>query len=203
MSVGHPRRSGKLAGRHLVKAQGRVLEVEHQRNGRGPIARSTHQGFSYYSESVTDELANEYRACSSPRIFSAPAEQTRRPCPTLEAVKTEAPDFTGCKYYSFTPLCDGSPMPQDHLAGTAYRNGAGITSLVAGIVAALACLVPFIGGAITIAAAVVALVSGWIGLKRVEHGEASNSRDAVVGTSLALGALFVAFVIFAATHSAI
>lgn len=49
-------------------------------------------------------------------------------------------------------------MPQDHLAGTAYRNGAGITSLVAGIVAALACLVPFIGGAITIAAAVVALV---------------------------------------------
>jgi len=94
-------------------------------------------------------------------------------------------------------------MPEDYPAGTAYRNGTGITSLVAGIVAALASLVPFIGGAITIAAAIVALVSGWISLKLVDQGEASNRRDAVIGTSLALGALFVAFVIFAATHSAV
>ncbi|MBB1018625.1 hypothetical protein G6023_10080 [Dietzia sp. DQ11-71] len=92
-------------------------------------------------------------------------------------------------------------MPANHLAGTSYRNGAGITSLVAGIVAALASLVPFVGGTITIAAAVVALVSGWIGLKRVDQGEASNQRDAVIGTGLALAALFVAFLIFAATHS--
>lgn len=74
-------------------------------------------------------------------------------------------------------------MPEDYLAGNVYRNDAGITSLVVGIVAALASLVPFIGGAITVAAAVVALVSGWIGLKRVEQGEASNRRDAVIGTA--------------------
>ena len=92
-------------------------------------------------------------------------------------------------------------MPEDHLTGTSYRNGAGFTSLVAGIVAALASLVPFIGGAIPIAAAVVAFVSGWIGLERVDRGEASNQRDAVIGISLALAALFVAFLIFAATHS--
>ncbi|MGW5268294.1 hypothetical protein ACWEQ4_06550 [Rhodococcus sp. NPDC003994] len=92
-------------------------------------------------------------------------------------------------------------MPQDHLTGTSYRNGAGTTSLVAGIVAALASLVPFIGGVITIAAATVALACGWIGLKRVDQGEASNQRDAIIGTGLGLAALFVAFVIFAATHS--
>ncbi|MEH6380355.1 MAG: hypothetical protein V7768_01365 [Dietzia cercidiphylli] len=92
-------------------------------------------------------------------------------------------------------------MPENQFTGTSYRNGAGITSLVAGIVAALASLVPFLGGAITITAAIVALVSGWIGLKRADQGEASNQRDAVIGTGLALAALFVAFLIFAATHS--
>ena len=92
-------------------------------------------------------------------------------------------------------------MPQDHLTGTSYRNVAGTTSLVAGVVAALASLVPFVGGVITIAAAMVALACGWIGLKRVDKGESPNQRDAIIGTGLGLAALFVAFVIFAATHS--
>ena len=88
-----------------------------------------------------------------------------------------------------------------HLRVSTRTGTVQITSLVAGIVAALASLVPFVGGTITIAAAVVALVSGWIGLKRADQGEASNQRDAVIGTGLALAALFVAFLIFAATHS--
>lgn len=93
-------------------------------------------------------------------------------------------------------------MTEDHFTGTSYRNGAGTTSLVTGIIAALASLVPFIGGVITIAAAVVALASGWVGLKRVDQGEASNHRDAVIGIGLGLAALFVAFLVFAATNSA-
>lgn len=93
-------------------------------------------------------------------------------------------------------------MPEDRSTGTSYRNGAGTTSLVAGIIAALASLVPFIGGAITIAAAVVALASGWVGLKRVDQSEASNHREAVIGIGLGLAALFVAFLVSAATNSA-
>lgn len=96
---------------------------------------------------------------------------------------------------------------EDHSArgrfsGASYRNGAGNASLVAGIVAALASLVPFIGGVITICAAVIALVCGWIGLRRVDLRVATNPRDCVIGIGLGLAALFVAFLIFAATHGA-
>lgn len=93
-------------------------------------------------------------------------------------------------------------MVEDHIAETSYRNGAGSTSLIAGVVAAVASFVPLVGGVITIAAALVALVCGWVGVKRVDEGVASNQRDSLIGIGLGLAALFVAFLVFAATHSA-
>lgn len=49
-------------------------------------------------------------------------------------------------------------------------------------------------------AGAVAVVCGWIGLGRADTGTATNHRDAVVGSALGGAALFVVFLMFAATY---
>ncbi|MBS9373989.1 hypothetical protein [Rhodococcus sp. B50] len=92
-------------------------------------------------------------------------------------------------------------MTDDDMTGAPYRNGVGSTSLIAGIAAAVFAFVPFIGDFITIPAGVIAVVCGWIGLNRVDKGVASNPRDAVIGAGLGVAALFVVFIVYAATYS--
>ncbi|WP_241386713.1 hypothetical protein [Rhodococcus sp. CH91] len=91
-------------------------------------------------------------------------------------------------------------MTDDHLTRPPYRNGVGSAALIAGIAAALFAFVPFVGDIVTIPAGVVAVVCGWIGLERVDKGTASNQRDAVIGGGLGVAALFVVFIVFAATY---
>lgn len=86
--------------------------------------------------------------------------------------------------------------------GFPFRNGAGSTALVAGIIAVVFALVPFVGDVVTIPAGLVAVVCGWIGVDRVEKGVASNQRDAVIGAGLGMAALFVVFLMFAASFMA-
>ncbi|MEU5842274.1 hypothetical protein [Rhodococcus sp. NPDC047139] len=93
-------------------------------------------------------------------------------------------------------------MTDEHAAGSPYRNGVGSTALVAGIAAAVFAFVPFIGDFVTVPAGLIAVVCGWIGLNRVDKGIASNQRDAVIGGGLGLAALFVVFLVFAATSAA-
>ncbi len=81
------------------------------------------------------------------------------------------------------------------------RNGLGYIALVAGIVAALTAFVPIVGDFVSVPAGIVAVVSGWTGLLRIEKGLATNHVETVVGTVLGTGALFVVFIIFAASHS--
>ncbi|WP_407444333.1 hypothetical protein [Rhodococcus sp. (in: high G+C Gram-positive bacteria)] len=81
------------------------------------------------------------------------------------------------------------------------RNGLGNTALIAGIVAALTAFVPIVGDFVSIPAGLLAVVCGWIGLVRIEKGLATNYVETVVGTVLGTGALFVVFIVFAATHS--
>jgi len=92
-------------------------------------------------------------------------------------------------------------MTDDDMTGAPYRNGVGSASLIAGIAAAVFAFVPFVGDFVTIPAGVIAVVCGWIGLNRVDNGAASNPRDAVIGAGLGVAALFVTFIVYAATYS--
>jgi hypothetical protein len=49
---------------------------------------------------------------------------------------------------------------------------------------------------------VIAVLCGWVGLERVDKGSATDRRTAAVGAVLGAPALFVVFLMFAATHSA-
>lgn len=91
-------------------------------------------------------------------------------------------------------------MPAKQSTDSRDRNGLGNVSLVAGIVAALTAFVPIVGDFVSVPAGLIAVVCGWIGLLRIEKGLATNYVETVVGTVLGTGALFVWFIIFAATH---
>ncbi|MGV9734246.1 hypothetical protein ACWDT5_09150 [Rhodococcus aetherivorans] len=93
-------------------------------------------------------------------------------------------------------------MPPHRSTESPFRNGAGSTALVAGITAAVFAFIPLIGDLITIPAGLAAVVCGWVGLDRVDKGLATNHREALTGAVLGTAALFVVFVVFAATHSA-
>ncbi|MFD1811961.1 hypothetical protein [Rhodococcus gannanensis] len=82
------------------------------------------------------------------------------------------------------------------------RNGAGSTAFIAGIIAAVFAFIPFIGEFVAIPAGLIAVVGGWIGLDRVDRGVATNRRDALIGAGLGIAALFVVFLVFAATYDA-
>lgn len=81
-----------------------------------------------------------------------------------------------------------------------YRNGAGNVAFVAGIVALVGAFVPFVVDFIADPAGVVAVACGWVGVGRVDKGTATNHRDAVVGAALGGAALFIVFLVFAATY---
>ncbi|WP_237211016.1 hypothetical protein [Rhodococcus ruber] len=46
------------------------------------------------------------------------------------------------------------------------------------------------------------MVCGWVGLDRVDKGSATNHGEALAGAVLGIAALFVVFIVFAATHTA-
>ncbi|KOS56027.1 hypothetical protein [Rhodococcus rhodochrous] len=93
-------------------------------------------------------------------------------------------------------------MPSNRSVRSPDRNGAGTAALVAGIVAAGCAFLPFLGDLVTIPAGVAAVVCGWVGLGRVDKGSATNHGEALAGAVLGIAALFVVFVVFAATHTA-
>ncbi|MEV0708784.1 hypothetical protein [Nocardia aurea] len=80
------------------------------------------------------------------------------------------------------------------------RNGVGVIALAAGIVALVFAFVPAVGDLVAVPAAVIAVVCGWVGFARWDRGQATNPRDAVVGGTLGTVALFVWFLVFAATN---
>ncbi|RRQ29184.1 hypothetical protein DK926_04690 [Rhodococcus sp. Eu-32] len=90
-------------------------------------------------------------------------------------------------------------MEEERSFGPLYRNGVGSAALVAGIVAIVCAFVPFIGDFISVPIGVVAVVCGWIGVSRVDAGDATNFREAVIGAALGGTSLFVVFMGFAAT----
>ncbi|MBS9376274.1 hypothetical protein [Rhodococcus sp. B50] len=83
-----------------------------------------------------------------------------------------------------------------------YRNMVGSAALIAGIIAVVIAFVPLVGDLVTIPADGIAVVCGWTGVGRVEKGLASNQRDAVIGAGLGTAALFVVFLMFAASFMA-
>jgi uncharacterized membrane protein YozB (DUF420 family) len=91
-------------------------------------------------------------------------------------------------------------MAEEPSVRSPHRNGAGSVAFVAGIVAVVCAFVPFVGDFVAVPAGAVAVVCGWIGLGRVDKGTANNHRDAVLGAALGGAALFVVFLMFAATH---
>lgn len=81
-----------------------------------------------------------------------------------------------------------------------YRDGVGNVALTAGIVSVICAFVPFIGDFIAVPVALAAVVCGWVGLNRAIDGDATNGREAVLGAALGGAALFVVFLVFAASY---
>lgn len=79
------------------------------------------------------------------------------------------------------------------------RNGAGEFSLVMGIVAAAFSFFPIIGEFVAAPASVLAVVSGSIGIRRVEGGLATNPGVAWLGVGLGIAAGFMTLLVFVAT----
>ena len=79
-----------------------------------------------------------------------------------------------------------------------YRNGAGNTAVVAGVVALVCAFIPLIGDWVAVPVGVLAVICGWIGVGRDEDGIATNGRDAMIGAALGGAALFVVSLTFAA-----
>jgi hypothetical protein len=90
-------------------------------------------------------------------------------------------------------------MSEEHSFGPLYRNGVGSAALIAGIVAIVCAFVPFIGDFIAVPIGIVAVACGWVGVSRVDAGNATNYREAVIGAALGGLSLFVVFMGFAAT----
>lgn len=91
-------------------------------------------------------------------------------------------------------------MARKSSANSLYRDGAGTVALIAGIAAIVCAFVPFIGDFVAVPTGVVAVVSGWIGLNRSVDGSATNGREAILGAALGGAALFVVFLMFAASY---
>ena len=79
------------------------------------------------------------------------------------------------------------------------RNGAGELSLVMGIVAVSFSFFPVIGEYVAAPAAVLAVVSGFVGIRRVERGLATNPGRAWLGIGLGVAAGFMILLVFVAT----
>ncbi|OZC92929.1 hypothetical protein CH282_01245 [Rhodococcus sp. 06-418-1B] len=94
----------------------------------------------------------------------------------------------------------GGAVGKKPAARSLYRDGAGSVALIAGIVAVVCAFVPFIGDYLAIPAGLVAVVCGWVGLSRAVDGTATNGREAMIGAALGGTALFVVFLMFAASY---
>jgi hypothetical protein len=97
--------------------------------------------------------------------------------------------------------CEGVAMtasappaaPTIHLAAAPMRNGFGIAALCCGLVGMLAGLVPIMflaSGALGI----VAIVFAVIGMRRAQHGQATNRGMAIIGLGAGIGASILAIV---------
>ncbi|MFE3546403.1 hypothetical protein ACFXK0_25865 [Nocardia sp. NPDC059177] len=80
------------------------------------------------------------------------------------------------------------------------RNGAGLTSLVLGIVACALAFIPFAGEILGIPTAVAAVAAAFVGWDRIERGVATNRTDTVVGGVLGALALTLSLLVYLATH---
>jgi len=79
------------------------------------------------------------------------------------------------------------------------RNGAGELSLVLGVVALAFSFLPIVGEFVAAPASVIAIVSGCIGISRVERGLATNPVPAWIGTGVGVAAGFITVLVFVAT----
>jgi hypothetical protein len=79
------------------------------------------------------------------------------------------------------------------------RNGAGSLALVLGLIAVVFAFVPIVGEFVALPAALMAVVLGLVGMRRVEIGLATNGRQALTGSILGITSGFITFLIFAAT----
>lgn len=87
---------------------------------------------------------------------------------------------------------DRRPGPPDDPTGD--------RALAAGV-AALACsFVPVVGDVVAVPAAALAMVLGWIGIRRFEEGRASKVAAAAAGAALGAIAGLMVVVVLAATH---
>lgn len=90
-------------------------------------------------------------------------------------------------------------MGRDRRPGPA-DDPTGDRALAAGV-AALACsFVPVVGDLVALPAAAIAMVLGWIGIRRFEEGRASKVAAAATGAALGALAGLMVVVVLAATH---
>ena len=85
------------------------------------------------------------------------------------------------------------------MSAASPRNGAGELSLVMGIVAIAFSFFPILGEFVAAPASLLAVVTGSIGISRVERGLATNPGQAWLGIGLGVTAGFVTALVFAAT----
>ena len=83
-------------------------------------------------------------------------------------------------------------------AAAAARNGFGVTALVLGIIGAVFCWIPGLGGGL----AVLAVIFGGLGYARARRGEANNPGMAIAGLVLGVVAFLIQVVVTAAIGSA-
>ncbi|WP_084473120.1 hypothetical protein [Nocardia alba] len=81
------------------------------------------------------------------------------------------------------------------------RNGAGLTSLVLGIVACAVSFIPVVSEFVAAPAGIGAVAAAFIGWDRIENGVATNRADTIAGGILGAIALAVTALVYLATHS--
>ncbi|MFE6924558.1 hypothetical protein ACFVAV_26280 [Nocardia sp. NPDC057663] len=90
------------------------------------------------------------------------------------------------------PDTEASPPP---------RNGAGLASLVLGIVACVFSFIPFATEFVAVPSSVAAVAAAFIGWDRIERGVATNRGDTIAGGVLGAFALATSVLVYLATHS--
>lgn len=88
---------------------------------------------------------------------------------------------------------------RDVMASAPYRNGVGELALIFGIVAVVFSIVPIIGELVAAPTALLAVLTGCVGIRRVDRGLASNPGPAWLGTWLGVAAGFITVLVYVAT----
>lgn len=92
-------------------------------------------------------------------------------------------------------------MHEDTPGSSPVGNGMGETAMVFGIMAVLFSFVPLVGDLVAAPAALVAIVLGVVGVRRVETGRATNPGKAAAGVILGIVAASFMMVMLIATMS--